>query len=256
VLNFSAFFTLIFVAAYRLPGGLASTLTATSPIAIMLLAWAFVGERPRRASVVAALVGVVGVALLVLRGGASADPLGVAASLVAVALSSLGFVLVKRWQPAVDLLTFTAWQLVFGGLVLVPVALAVEGAPPHLDVRAAGGYAWIGLLGTVVAYAAWFHGIRRLPMAAVSLVGLLNPVAGTVIGVALAGEGFTPVRLAGMVLVLGGVLLGQPAVLDGLRARRLVAPRLPVGLEVTGVEDVVGRGVEVEHARARTGDGT
>ncbi|MDH2412883.1 DMT family transporter [Nocardioides sp. CER19] len=219
-LNFSAFFVLIFVAAYRLPGGLASTITATSPIAVMLFAWALAGERPHRASLAAAIVGVGGVALLVLRGGVSADPWGVLASLAAVAVSSLGFILVKTWRPPVELATFTAWQLVFGGLLLTPVALAVEGAPPALDGRAAAGFGFLGLLGTVAAYAAWFAGLRRLPAAAVSLVGLLNPVTGTVVGVALAGESFGIVRAVGIVLVLGGALLGQPAVIEAVRRRR------------------------------------
>jgi probable blue pigment (indigoidine) exporter len=255
VLNFSAFFSLIFVAAYRLPGGLASTLTATSPVAMMLFAWALVREQPRRASLVAALVGVLGVALLVLRGGVSADPVGVVASLAAVTLSSLGFILVKRWHPPVEVLTFTAWQLIFGGLALIPVTLIVEGAPPALDGRALAGFAWIGLAGTVVAYSTWFHALRRLPAAAVSLVGLLNPVSGTVIGVALAGETMTGVRLLGMVLVLGGVLFGQPAVLDALRAR-FVRPDHAVGVGVAGVDDVVGRPGEVDHAAARAGEAT
>lgn len=219
-LNFSAFFVLVFVAAYRLPGGTASTITASSPIALMLLAWLLAGERPHRVSLGAGAVGVAGVALLVLRGGARLDPLGVAAALAAVAVSALGFVLVKTWRPPVRLATFTAWQLVFGGLLLVPVALLVEGAPPALDARAVGGFAFLGLVGTVAAYAGWFAGLRRLPAAAVSLVGLLNPVTGTVVGVALAGEAFGPVRLLGMVLVLGGALLGQPAVIEAVRRRR------------------------------------
>ena len=219
-LNFAAFFTLIFVAAERLPGGLAATLTATSPLMIMLFAWGLAGERPRAASLAAAVVGIVGVALLVLRGGASVDPIGVLASLVAVALSSCGFILVKTWRPPLDLLPFTAWQLIFGGLLLTPIALAVEGAPPHLDARALAGFAWLGLAGTVVAYAAWFQALRRLPAAGVSLVGLLNPVTGTVIGIALAGEAFTLTSAAGMALVLGGILFGQPAIIDLLRQRR------------------------------------
>ncbi|MBZ5738294.1 EamA family transporter [Nocardioides mangrovi] len=228
-LNIGAFFALVFVAAYRLPGGTAATLTATAPILVMLVAWALVGERPRAASLVGATVGVTGVALLVLRGGVTVDPVGVAASFGAVTLSSVGFVLVKRWQPPVDLLTFTAWQLVAGGLVLLPLALLVEGAPPALDLPAVGGFLYLGLAGTVLAYVVWFRGLRELPAAAVSLVGLLNPVAGTVIGVALAGEAFGLGQALGMVLVLGGVLAGQPAVIAAVRRRR----RSPRAAEVT-----------------------
>lgn len=219
VLNVGAFFVLIFVAAYRLPGGMAATLTATSPIAIMLLAWLLVRERPHVASLAGAAVGAAGVALLVLRAGFVVDPVGVAASLGAVAMSSLGFVLVKRWPAPVDALTLTGWQLVAGGLVLLPIALLVEGAPPALDLRAVGGFAYLGLVGTVLAYVVWFRGLRELPAAAVSLVGLLNPVAGTVVGIALAGEAFGATQAVGMALVLTGVLAGQPAVLAALRRR-------------------------------------
>lgn len=219
-LNIGAFFVLFFVAAYRLPGGLAATLTATAPIMVMLLAWSLIRERPGALSLLGAAVGAAGVALLVLRAGFVVDPIGVAASLIAVALSSLGFVLVKRWQPPVDLLTFTAWQLVAGGLVLLPVAVLVEGAPPPLDLRAVGGFLYLGLAGTVLAYVVWFRGLGRLPAAAVSLVGLLNPVAGTVVGIALAGEAFGPAQALGMLLVLGGVLAGQPAVAARLRTAR------------------------------------
>lgn len=208
-INFAAFFGLLFVVSFRLPGGLAATLTATSPLAIMALAWLVLGERPRLLSLAAAGVGVAGVALLVLRSPGGADPLGVVAALAAVLVSSCGFVLVKRWQPPVDLLTFTGWQMVAGGLVLLPVALLVEGAPPALGARELLGFAWIGLVGTVAAYVVWFRGLRRLPAGAVGLVGLLNPVAGTVTGVALAGERLGGWQTAGLALVLAGVVLGQ-----------------------------------------------
>lgn len=226
-LNIGAFFALIFVAAYRLPGGMAATLTATAPIMIMLVAWLLVGEHPRLASLGGAAVGVVGVALLVLRADFAVDPIGVAASFGAVAMSSLGFVLVKRWTPPVDLLTFTAWQLVAGGLVLLPVAVVVEGTPPPMDLPAIGGFLYLGLVGTVVAYVVWFRGLRRLPAAAVSLVGLLNPVAGTTIGVVLASEAFGAAQALGLLLVLAGILAGQPAVLDRLRRRTAPAEAPP-----------------------------
>jgi probable blue pigment (indigoidine) exporter len=223
VLNIGAFFVLIFIAAYRLPGGTAATLTATAPIMVMLVAWGLIGERPRAASLVGAAVGAAGVALLVLRADFVVDPIGVAASFGAVALSSVGFVLVKRWQPPVDLLTFTAWQLVAGGLVLLPIALVVEGAPPTLSAGAVGGFLYLGIAGTLVAYVVWFRGLRRLPAGAVSLVGLLNPVSGTVIGVVLAGESFGGSQALGLLMVLAGILAGQPAVIGRLR-RRTSAP--------------------------------
>ena len=63
--------------------------------------------------------------------------------------------------------------------------------------------------GTVLAYVCWFHGLSRMPAGAVSLIGLINPVVGTLLGVVLAAELFGPTQATGMALVLGGVLAGQ-----------------------------------------------
>ncbi len=212
MLNIGVFFPLIFLAGYRLPGGLAATLTATSPFAVMVLAGLLAAERPTTGGLVGAAVGVVGVGLLVLRGGLHLDGLGMAASLTAVAVSSLGYVLVKRWAPPVGLLTLAAWQLVAGGLVLVPVAAVLEGPPPPLDARAVGGFLYLAVVGTGLAYVAWFNGLRRLRAGSVALIGLLNPLVGVLLGIAFAGENLAPLQLLGIVLVLGGVLLGRPGV--------------------------------------------
>lgn len=211
-LNIGAFFALIYLAALRLPGGLAATLTAISPIMMILLAWPLLRERPRLLSMIGAVVGFLGVGLLVLRAGFVVDAIGVIASLGAVSMASLGFVLVKRWKPPVDLLPFTAWQLVAGGLLLLPAALIVEGAPPALDGKAIGAFFYIGVISTGLAYVVWFRGLRRMEAGAVALIGLINPVVGTLLGVAFAHEKFGPAQLIGIAAVFFGVLAGQPSV--------------------------------------------
>lgn len=221
VLNIGAFFALIFLAAYHLPGGLAATLTALSPLVVMVLAWPVARERPTRLGIAGGTVGVVGVALLVLRGGIHVDSVGLLAALGAVLISALGFTLVKRWTPPTDLLTFTSWQLVAGGLFLLPVALLVEGAPPSLDLPAAAALAWLGLVGTALAYVAWFTGVRTLGAGPTALIGLVNPVVGTALGVVAAGEAFGWPQAVGLALVLGGVTAGQPFVVERVRRRRV-----------------------------------
>jgi len=55
----------------------------------------------------------------------------------------------------------------------------------------------------------WFRGLRLMSAGSVSIIGLVNPAVGTLLGVAFAHEVFGPVQALGMVLVLGGVLVGQ-----------------------------------------------
>lgn len=223
--NIGLFFPLIFLSAYHLPGGLASTIQAISPLAVMALAWPMIGERPRAFRVGAAVVGLVGVGLLVWKTPEGVTALGLAGAFGSVAVSAVGFVLIKRWEPPVDMLTLVSWQLVVGGVAILPVALLVEGAPPALDLPAVLGLAWIAVMGTGVAYYCWFRALRAMPAGAVSLIGLVNPVVGTALGVAFAAEAFGLPQALGMLLVLGGVVAGQPAVHQVLRRRAGLARR-------------------------------
>ncbi|KUL40426.1 ABC transporter permease, partial [Streptomyces sp. NRRL F-4489] len=194
VLNMGGFFALVYVAAQRLPTSLASVVMALSPLVMAVFAWGLVGERPRVAHLAGAAVGAAGVGLMLLSASVAVDGLGVLASAGAMGMSSLGYVLAKRWSGGagrpggVDVLSATAWQLTAGGLLLVPCAVVVEGAPPVLDGRAVLGFGYVTVVATAVAFAAWFAGLRRLPAATVGLVGLLNPVTGVVLGMALSGE--------------------------------------------------------------------
>lgn len=215
-----AFFALLFVVAQRLPSSLGSVLMATSPVVMMLLAWVWVAERPTVLALGGALAGFLGVGLLVGRAEGAVDPVGVLASLAAMLLSSIGFVLTKRWRPPVDNLTFCAWQLTLGGLTLLPLAAVVEGAPPALSWTEVVAFGYLSLVATGLAYVAWMTGLRELPAAAVGLIGLLNPVVGVLLGVALAGESMGPWQVLGALLVVAGVLAGQPALWR--RARRMV----------------------------------
>src|SRR5262249_5246871 len=156
-----------------------------------------------------------------------------------VVVSALGFVLIKRWTPPVDMLTLVSWQLVAGGLALVPLTLLVEGAPPHLDAPAVGGYLWLMVAGTGVAYWCWFTGLPAMPAGAVSLIGLIIPVVGTVLGVAVAGEAFGWIQAAGMVLVLGGVVAGQPTTIAWAR-RTLQTHRAPAHSAPEDVRELAG----------------
>jgi len=233
-LNHGLFFGLLYVAAFRLPSGLGSTITALSPLVVMGAAFLVIGERQPRVTLGAALVGVAGVVTLVSHGNRSGtvDLLGVAAAVGAVVSSALGFALVKRWSPPEDVLVTTSWQLVAGGLLLVPVAAVAEGAPPTLDLPAVLALAYLGLVGSALGYVLWFRGLTRMDAGAVAVVGLVNPVVGTALGVLLLAEPFGPVHLVAVVVTLGSVLVAQGPVrrrLTGVLGRGVRTPRPTVG---------------------------
>jgi probable blue pigment (indigoidine) exporter len=226
-LNMGAFFALIYVAAQLLPTSIAATVMAMSPVAMMLSAWAVLAEAPRARHLAGAGIGIAGVGLMLLTGTAAIDMRGVLASVAAMVLSSVGYVLAKRWSGDVDVLSLTCWQLIVGGLVLLPFAVAVEGTPPALDRASLCGFAYVAVIATALAFVAWFTGLRHLDAGTVGLVGLLNPVTGVVLGTLVAAEALTVRQLCGMALVLIAILLGRPV---GTRPR--TPPPLPADLRV------------------------
>ncbi|CAM5360588.1 EamA domain-containing protein OS=Streptomyces glaucescens OX=1907 GN=SGLAU_19315 PE=4 SV=1 [Streptomyces glaucescens] len=210
VLNIGALFPLLFLAAERLPGGVAATLGATQPLLVAGLAVAVLHDRPAAWRWTWGVLGVLGVGLVVLGPGARLDAVGVLAGLGGTAGMAGGVVLTKRWgRPAgAGPLTLAGWQLTAGGLLLLPLALAVEGVPQHLDAGAVGGYLWLGSMGGLIAYTLWFRGIAQLPVGASAPLVLLSPLVAALVGIAL-GESLSAPQTAGFVLALAALLAAQ-----------------------------------------------
>ncbi|MBD3625015.1 MAG: EamA family transporter [Rhodobacteraceae bacterium] len=208
-LNFAVFWCLLFVTAYRLPGGVAATLGSLQALLVILLARGVLGTPIRAASVLAAVAGALGVAALVLGPEARLDPLGLLAGLGGAASMAAGTVLSRKWHPPVPPLTFAAWQLTAGGLLLAPVAALLEPALPPLSLSNLAGLVWLGLIGAAATYWLWFRGVARIEPSAVSMLGMMSPVTAVLLGWVLLGEVLSPLQVAGMAVVLGSVWAGQ-----------------------------------------------
>jgi len=208
-LNISIFLSMLFVAAYRLPGGIAATVAAVQPLFAVFLAALLLASPLRPVSIVAALVGIGGVALLVLTPHAVLDAVGIAAGLTGAASMAVGNVLARKWQPPVSLLTFTAWQLTAGGLLLVPVVLIVEPSIPAPTGANLFGLVWLGLIGAALTYALWFRGIARLDSAVVSPLLFLSPLTAVLLGWTLLGQTLDAPQIVGIAFVIGSIWLSQ-----------------------------------------------
>lgn len=239
-LNIGAFFALLFVSAYRLPGGVAATLGGASPLLVAALALVVLRERPTRARLSFAVLGLVGVAMMVLRADAALDAVGVAAGLAGTLSMAAGIVLTKRWGRPVGPVTFTAWQLTAGGLVLLPVALAAEGAPPPVDAPALAGYAWLAVVGTLGGYLLWFRGLGSLPVSATSFLGLVSPAVATLLGWLVLGQGLTGLQAAGFVTAMAAVVGAQ--LVSTRRSAAPGAPPAPPATTAVGPESTAGPG--------------
>ncbi|MFF3345321.1 EamA family transporter [Streptomyces sp. NPDC002779] len=228
-LNIGALFPLLFVAAERLPGGVAGTLSAVQPLLVAALAIGVLHHRPTAWTWTWGVLGVVGVGLVVLGPQARLDAVGVLAGLGGTAGMAAGVVLTKRWgRPAgIGAMTLAGWQLTVGGLVLLPLTVAFEGAPPAVGGQALAGYLWLGGMGGLISFTLWFRGIGRLPLRASAPLVLLSPLVAAVVGLAL-GETLNPLQALGFTLALAALLAAQFTAPDVSRLFGRDAARTPV----------------------------
>lgn len=208
-LNFSFFWWMLFIAAYRLPGGVAATVGAIQPLIIVFLARVLVGTPIRSVSIAAALGGALGVALLILKPSAALDPTGVAAGLLGALSMAFGTVLTRRWQPPVPLLTFTAWQLTAGGVLLLPALFMNLQALSGFTANNLIGVVYLSLIGAGLTYIVWFRGIARLNPNLVAQLGFLSPVTAVALGLLFKGETLSALQWLGIALIFGSILMGQ-----------------------------------------------
>ncbi|WP_323994881.1 DMT family transporter [Aeromonas hydrophila] len=203
--NIAAFFALLFVAAFRLPGAVAGTLGATLPLVLMLLAWLQDGVRPSLKWLLLGLMGLGGV-LLLLNPSANLDPVGVTCALLATLLIGQSSRWMQRW-PVSDLLALTAWQLLLGGLMLIPLAWWLAGPMPLPQPASAPGLLWLILLNTALAYWAWLWGLKRHGPEVMGMLALTNPMVAVSCGVLMVGETLDVRQWLGIGVILFSLFL-------------------------------------------------
>ena len=210
-LNFAIFWSLLFFAAYRLPGGVAAIMGALQPFVVIFAARVLLGAPIRALSLVAVVAGGIGVALLVLTPEAELDAIGVTAGIIGSASMAFGTVLSRKWVPPVSALTFTAWQLTAGGVLLLPFAIFAPTQWSVINGSNILGLGYLGFVGAGLTYFIWLRGIGRLQPAVVSILGFLSPLSATLLGWLFLNEVLNTFQAMGMAVVLGSVYLGQYA---------------------------------------------
>lgn len=225
ILNFSLFWWLLFIAAYRLPGGVAATVGAVQPLFVLFLSYWLLKSQLATLSIIASFTGIAGVAILLLTPSAALDLTGIVAGLAGALSMAAGTVLSRRWQPAVSPLTFTAWQLTAGGAVLLPFALWLEPALPTLSMVNIIGISYLTLIGGALTYALWFRGLALLGASSVASLGFLSPVSAVILGWIWLDQSLSLLQLCGLIVILASVWASQQS------EKRLAQRRLQQILE-------------------------
>lgn len=204
----TAGFTLLQTAAVSLGGaGKVAILAYTMPFWLAILAWPLLGERIAGWRWVALGLAAAGLALVAtpLRSRSGlASALAVSAGLVWAA--SAVFFLRLRARASHDVLSLTAWQMVWGALALVAVAAVVPG---HVRLTAsfAAAIAFLAIFATALGWALWLFVLSRLPATVAGVASLATPVVGVFFAAVQLHEIPSPRELGGIALILLALLV-------------------------------------------------
>lgn len=194
------------VAEQTVSSGMAAVAVASAPLWMALFAL-FRGERPTRLEWVGLAIGFVGVIGLNAGSSLRATPLGMMALLVATVSWSFGSI----WSRGRDLpspFMTAAAQMLCGGLAMLLLGVTLgERLPPQPSAKAMGAFVYLVILGSIIGFSAYVWLLRNVRPALAGSYAYVNPAIAVLLGALMAHERFSGVELAGMGVILGGVVV-------------------------------------------------
>jgi len=195
-------------AEQRVDSGLAALVVGTAPLSVAAME-AMIDRRPPGLRLVGSLiVGMAGVGVLsypMLRSGVTADVLGVVGLVLAGVSWGYGTIVLNRRRLPLDPIVVSGWQQLAGGLGFAALALAVREPLPRPTPEAWAAWAYLMVVGSLVAFSCFVYALKVLPTSVVMTYAYVNPAIAVVLGWLILGEPITGYTLAGMVLILAGV---------------------------------------------------
>ena len=212
------------------PSGLAALLVATAPF------WMAIIERFRRSGERVSLqggigmaLGFVGVALLVSPGISGTWSVNFLLGALAIQVGGicwqLGSAHGKYNLAHVPLMASAALQMLFGGVIVTIVGLAIgEASRFALTPRTFAALAYLTVFGSIIAYSAYVFALANLRTIVTSLYAYVNPVVAVFLGWLILSEALTAKSIMAMIVILAGVALVQTA---GWKRKKLAAVPSP-----------------------------
>jgi drug/metabolite transporter (DMT)-like permease len=207
----------IFLAEERIDSGLSALLFATFPIFVGIFGHFLLPDEPfTRRAMLSALLGLGGVA--VVQGRALVDAVATAESrslaiggafILGSAISAAyANVINKKHLPRISEFRNVWGQTLSGSSALLLAAAVFErGAPARWTPSAIGAVLYLAIIGTALPFVGLFWLLRRVPVAVIGSIPVVDTVIAVALGSLVLGETLSPRILAGGALILGGVLL-------------------------------------------------
>jgi drug/metabolite transporter (DMT)-like permease len=201
---------LVNIGERTVPSGVAALIVASIPLWIVLYRM-IAREHVGRDLLVGVLLGLVGVAILVVPGGLNGtiDPVGALILFGATLSWALGTFLSPRLSTPRHALVSTAYQMISGGIVLIVVALGggelAHVDPAKISLQSLIAFGYLVVFGSLIAYSAYTWLLQNASVSLVSTYAFVNPVVAVILGALVLAEPITPTIVLGAAVIVVAV---------------------------------------------------
>lgn len=210
-LNVTIYLGCFVIAMKHVSAGIGSLSTATNPLIISILSAFWIGRSVKKTEVLGLIFGVtgVGIATYPLLKNSFADVEGLIILSISMISYSVGTVYYSAQKWKLPLLVINGWQVLLGGILLVPVTLIfTDWTNNTYDLRFWGSVFWLVIPVSIGAVQLWLYLLKKDPIKA-SLWLFLCPIFGFIYASFLLKEPITLYTYLGTLLVIIGLYLAQ-----------------------------------------------
>lgn len=210
VLTFAAPYLFFAFAMQHIASGLTGIINAATPAMTVLVSHFWPGgERATVQTTLGVLAGFAGIAVLslpLLGSGQDSALWAVALALCGPVTGAVSINVVRRYRE-MDQVVLVAAALTGAALAVLPFALHGEDIPARLSLPVTAALSMLGLVNTAAAFIGLYILLPKIGAANVSVSTLIAPPVSLALGIWLLGEQLFSEHLAGMAVILFGLLL-------------------------------------------------
>jgi probable blue pigment (indigoidine) exporter len=195
----------IFLSLRTITAGESSILTFTNPLMVVVMGTVFLGIRYRLLQWIGAIVGFFGVFITL--GFHLQLTTGTLLGLGAAVSWSIGTILIKQWGSRFNVWVLTAYQMLFGGSVLLLMGLTMETPRLTINPISISIILWLAIMASIVQFAIWFYLLNEGDPGKTSAFLFLAPFFGVLTGWVLLDEVVEWYVYAGGALIFIGIFL-------------------------------------------------
>jgi drug/metabolite transporter (DMT)-like permease len=210
-LQTSGFYGLSTLALVSGGAGKTAVLNYAMPFWVVLLAWFVLGEQLQKVQLLGVAVALAGLLFILMPFSFSEGLFSKGLALLSSMSWAIGIIVSKRLQQKgnVDLLSFTTWQMLFGSIPLILLAVFIPSPAITWSVPFISAMIYSVILGNAVAWLLCFYALSRLPAGMAGLGMLGAPVVGVLTAWIQLGEKPTFPETIGIVLIIGALVLNS-----------------------------------------------